>query len=99
MGKSIHERLEELNELTIEISVLTPQRRLTDLDQIELGTHGLVIRQGASQGVFLPQVPLEEGWDRQATLEHPCLKAGLLLDCWAADAWLYAFEAIVIAEE
>ena len=90
---------DELSELTIEISVLTPQRRLTDLDQIELGTHGLVIRKGASQGVFLPQVPLEEGWDRQATLEQLCLKAGLSLDCWREDAWLYTFEAIAFPEK
>ena len=67
--------LEELDQINIEISVLSPLKRITDIDMIEVGTHGLVIHQAGMQGVLLPQVAIEEGWDRQAFLENLCLKA------------------------
>ncbi|HEC34941.1 MAG TPA: AMMECR1 domain-containing protein, partial [Anaerolineae bacterium] len=51
------------------------------------------------QGLLLPQVPVEQGWDREEFLENLCLKAGLLPDCWREEAALYAFTAVVFSEE
>ena len=90
---------EELDQVSIEISVLSPLRRITDIDLIEVGKHGLVIHQSGRQGVLLPQVAAEEGWDRQAFLENLCLKAGLPFDCWQAQPILYTFTALVFGEE
>jgi uncharacterized protein (TIGR00296 family) len=90
--------IEELDETHIEISVLSPLQRLTDLQQIEVGTHGLVIHQAEGQGVLLPQVPVEEGWDRDEFLENLCLKAGLMHNCLDNQPALYAFTAVVFGE-
>jgi AmmeMemoRadiSam system protein B/AmmeMemoRadiSam system protein A len=90
---------EELGQISIEISVLSPLRRIMDIDEIEVGTNGLVIYQAEAQGVLLPQVPIEEGWDRETFLENLCLKAGLPSDCWQGKPTLYTFTALVFGEE
>jgi len=74
--------LEEFDLISIEISVLSPLKRITDINMIEVGTHGLVFHQAGMQGVLLPQVAIEQGWDRQAFIENVCLKAGLPRNCW-----------------
>ena len=79
--------------------MLSPLRRITDTEQIQIGTHGLMIHAGGSQGVFLPQVPVAEGWDRGEYLENLCAKAGLLRGCWRGKAALYTFTAFVFSEE
>ena len=90
---------EELREIEIEISVLTPLQPLDNVEKIEIGRHGLWIRKGYASGVLLPQVPVEQGWDRQTYLERICLKAGLPTDAWKApDTRLWTFEAIVFGE-
>jgi AmmeMemoRadiSam system protein B/AmmeMemoRadiSam system protein A len=90
--------VEELDEVNIEVSVLSPLHRITDIQQIEVGTHGLVIVAAGQQGVLLPQVPVEEGWGRGEFLAHLCLKAGLTPDCWTDQPTLYAFTAEVFGE-
>jgi AmmeMemoRadiSam system protein B/AmmeMemoRadiSam system protein A len=75
-------RAEELNDIDIEISVLTPLRRITDLGEIQVGTHGIYIRKGGYSGLLLPQVATEWKWDRTAFLEHTCEKAHLPKDAW-----------------
>jgi AmmeMemoRadiSam system protein B/AmmeMemoRadiSam system protein A len=90
--------LTELDEVNIEISILSPIQRITDTHAIEVGTHGLVILQAGRQGVLLPQVPIEEGWDREEYLDNLCLKAGLMPDCWTDQPTLYAFKATVFGE-
>lgn len=91
---------DELAAVTIEISVLSPLRRLEDVAAIEVGRHGLMLDYGGQQGVFLPQVPVEQGWDRGQYLDHLCLKAGLFAGCWRDDAAvLYTFTAVVFGEE
>jgi AmmeMemoRadiSam system protein A len=90
--------LEELDEARIEISALSPLHRITALQQIEVGTHGLVIHKAGQQGVLLPQVPVEEGWDRDEFLENLCLKAGLMPNCLADQPTLYAFTAMVFGD-
>jgi hypothetical protein len=89
---------EELDQVTLEISVLSPFRRVTDTGQIQVGTHGLMIFADGHQGLLLPQVPVEQGWDREEFLENLCLKAGLAPDCQARQPALYAFTAVVFGE-
>jgi AmmeMemoRadiSam system protein A len=75
-------RPEELSEIDIEISVLSPMRRIKDVSEIVVGTHGILMRRGMYQGVLLPQVATEWGWDRETFLAHTCLKAGLPTEAW-----------------
>jgi AmmeMemoRadiSam system protein B/AmmeMemoRadiSam system protein A len=89
---------EELADVTIEISVLSPFRRVTDVEQIQVGTHGLMIFQDGRQGLLLPQVPVEQGWGRMQFLDNLCLKAGLAPDCWTGRPTLYTFTAVVFGE-
>jgi AmmeMemoRadiSam system protein B/AmmeMemoRadiSam system protein A len=90
--------LEELDQIDIEISVLSPLRRVTDLDQIEVGTHGLLIYDAGQQGVLLPQVAVEEGWDRDTFLNNLCEKAGLAANCWQKNPAIYTFTAVAFGE-
>jgi hypothetical protein len=89
---------EELGSVDLEISALTPVQPLGSIEEIEIGRHGLVIRQGGRSGLLLPQVPVEWGWDRDEFLLHICRKAGLPSDAWRK-AELYTFEAEVFREE
>jgi AmmeMemoRadiSam system protein A len=72
----------ELADLEIEISVLTPFRLIRDIEEIQVGTHGLLVERGGYSGLLLPQVATEYRWDRQTFLEHTCLKAGLPKEAW-----------------
>jgi hypothetical protein len=63
--------------------VLTPLRRIKDIEEIEVGKHGILIEKGSYSGLLLPQVATEYGWDRKTFLEHTCLKAGLPTNAWA----------------
>ncbi|MDH4223685.1 MAG: AmmeMemoRadiSam system protein A, partial [candidate division Zixibacteria bacterium] len=85
----------ELNELEIEISVLTPLKKITDVNQIQIGRHGILIRKGYYSGLLLPQVATENNWDRMTFLEQTCLKAGIYdKDCWKdKDTEIYMFSA------
>ncbi|MBU2592086.1 MAG: AmmeMemoRadiSam system protein B [Patescibacteria group bacterium] len=74
---------EELKEIEIEISVLSKPEKISDWRKIEMGKHGVVLRQGLNGGTFLPQVAAETGWDREEFLSQLCSqKAGLLSDCY-----------------
>lgn len=75
-------RPEELDAIDIEISALTPMQRIDDPALIEVGRHGILMRRGMHQGVLLPQVATEYGWDRETFLAHTCLKAGLPTEAW-----------------
>jgi AmmeMemoRadiSam system protein A len=84
----------ELSELDFEISVLTPLKRTMDVNDIQVGKHGIYIKKGWYSGLLLPQVATEYGWDRQAFLEHTCQKAGLPSNAWKEkDTELYIFSA------
>jgi len=74
----------ELSEISIDISVLSEPRPLRSLDEIQVGTHGLIVRRGLRSGLLLPQVATEYGWDRDTFLTHTCFKAGLPGDAWKA---------------
>jgi MEMO1 family protein len=84
----------ELPELEIEISVLTPLKKITEVNEIEVGKHGIYIKKGWFSGLLLPQVATDYGWDRQTFLEHTCQKAGLPSNAWKEkDAEIYIFSA------
>src|SRR5262245_15043426 len=89
----------ELSELAIEISVLTPEREVADVSEIEVGRHGLIVERGRRRGLLLPQVAVEHGWTRDMFLEHACLKAGLPRSAWREGARLFGFDAEVFAGE
>lgn len=92
-------RPEELPELNLEISVLTPIREIINLDEIVVGTHGLIIEKQGYSGLLLPQVATEYGWDRETFLSHTCLKAGLPRNAWKdKDTKIKIFSAQVFAE-
>ena len=85
-------RAEELPNLDIEISVLSPLRRVASADDIDISKHGVVVRSSGRSGVFLPQVAAETGWSRDELLSHLCQdKAGLSADAWKQGAALYVF--------
>jgi AmmeMemoRadiSam system protein A len=88
----------EVPDLQIEISVLSPLERVRDVGEIEVGTHGLVIRKGFYSGLLLPQVATEWGWDRLEFLQQTCLKAGLDRNAWREGAEIYRFAAEVFGE-
>jgi AmmeMemoRadiSam system protein B/AmmeMemoRadiSam system protein A len=88
----------DLNKIDIEISVLTPMKRIESIDEIKLGKHGIYIRKGQNTGTFLPQVATQTGWDLEDFLGHCARdKAGIGWDGWK-DAELYTYEAIIFSE-
>jgi AmmeMemoRadiSam system protein A len=90
--------LEELDQLKYEISVLTPLRRIKDVNDIQVGVHGIYMKRGVSSGLLLPQVATEWGWDRTTFLEHTCTKAGLPEDAWKdKKTEIYIFSADVFS--
>jgi AmmeMemoRadiSam system protein A len=90
----------ELEQCHIEISVLSPMSVCPDPQQVEVGVHGLYLVRGGRAGVLLPQVPIEQGWNRKQYLDYICIKAGLPPESYnASDATLYTFTAVVFGEE
>jgi len=85
----------ELADLKIEISILGPVLPCPDPELVEVGRHGLIMRQGGRQGLLLPQVPIEWGWDRAQFLAQTCRKAGLPALAWRDPSTeVYWFEAV-----
>ncbi len=85
---------DELKDIEIEISVLTPLEKIADIGLIEVGRHGLYVERGPFSGLLLPQVATEFGWDRITFLEETCRKAGLPKDAWKEqDTVIYIFSA------
>lgn len=90
---------EEVSQLEIEISVLTPMRRIQSADEFELGKHGIYMKKGARSGTFLPQVATETGWTKEEFLGHCAQdKAGIGWNGWK-DAELFVYEALVFDEK
>lgn len=90
---------DELSEIKIEISVLTPPVKVKDIDEIRVGTHGLVVKKGGYSGLLLPQVATEYGWNRLQFLDQTCRKAGLMPGEWKNGAEIYRFSAEVFNEK
>ena len=89
----------ELPLLEYEVSVMSPLRRVLDIKEIKVGKHGLIMKQGDIEGILLPQVPVEEKWDRDTFIEETCLKAGLPRQAWKDDDTdIFMFTALVFGE-
>ena len=84
---------DELADLHVEVSALTPLRPVDGPADIEIGRHGIVLEKGRHTAVFLPQVAPEQGWDLDTTLDNLALKAGLPADAWRRDCRFQVFEA------
>jgi len=89
--------LDELEELDIEISVLSPLQRAHEPLSLRLGVDGIYIKKGPASGCFLPQVATETGWSKEEFLSYCCAhKAGLEADAWKdPDTEVYFFTADV----
>ena len=99
-------RVDELDEITFEVTVLTPPEeiRVDDpldyLSQIKVGRDGLIIKHSFYSGLLLPQVPIEYGWTEKEFLEYTCEKAGIPKDYWKKkETKILKFEGIVFKEE
>jgi len=92
--------LNELEDIDIEISVLSPLEKIKNLEEIKVGTHGLFIKKGFYQGLLLPQVATDYKWNRTQFLEQTCFKAGLNKDCYKQlTTEIYIFSAIIFGEK
>lgn len=90
---------DEVPQLDIEISVLSPLEPVLDVSGIVVGRDGLVVRAGGASGLLLPQVATEQGWDRETFLDHTCMKAGLPPGTWRRDGVeILRFTAVVFGE-
>jgi AmmeMemoRadiSam system protein A len=91
--------LEEIKDLDIEISVLSPFRRIRDIEEIEVGKHGLFLVQEPFRGLLLPQVATQYRWNRETFLAQTCRKSGLSESAWRDPrTTIYIFEAEVFSE-
>ena len=97
---------DELPDIQIGVSVLTPPELIKAKDpreypkHVKVGKHGLIVECAGYAGLLLPQVPIEWGWDAEEFLSQTCMKAGLTPDCWLReDARLSRFSAQIFAEE
>jgi MEMO1 family protein len=89
----------EIVQLEIEISVLSPMKKINSIDEIVLGKHGIYIKKGWASGTFLPQVATETGWNKEEFLGHCARdKAGIGWNGWK-DAEIYIYTAEVFSEK
>ena len=90
---------DELDSIEIEISGLTPMKKIDNIDQIELGRHGIFLRKGIFTGTFLPQVATETGWSKEEFLGY-CAKhkACIGWEGWK-NAEIYTYDAIIFSEK
>jgi len=95
----------EFNNIIIEVTILTKPELIKVnkpedyLKQIEIGRDGLIVEQGFFKGLLLPQVPGEQGWDKEEYLSHTCMKAGLMPDAWFdKNTKIYRFSGQIFTE-
>jgi len=89
----------ELPELQYEISILSGLQEVRSPEEIEVGRHGILIEAEGLRGLLLPQVAVDQRWDRDTFLDQVSLKAGLPVGAWKSGAQLWTFTAEVFSEE
>jgi len=89
---------EELNDIDIEISVLTIPKRIKNPKDVRVGVDGIIVSKEGNRGLLLPQVPIEQGWNVEQYLSYGCLKAGLHGDTWREEVEIEVFQAEVFGE-
>jgi AmmeMemoRadiSam system protein A len=91
---------EELEDVEIEISVLSPMKEIKDVNEIEVGEHGIMMEQGFNRGLLLPQVAAEYSWNRETFLNQTARKAGLPVNAWKkGDVKIFIFSAEVFDDQ
>ncbi len=91
--------LDECEDIEIEISIMSPLKRETNLEKVEIGKHGLFMKRGYYSGLLLPQVAVEWNYDRESFLRQTCLKAGMDEKCYQDNSTeIYTFFADIIKE-
>ncbi|MFC1502232.1 AmmeMemoRadiSam system protein B, partial [bacterium] len=91
--------VQEMDEIDIKISVLSEMKKIKSIDEIEVGRHGIYIRQNGRGGTYLPEVATELGWNKIEFLEHCCMeKAGLPKDAWKKGADIYIYSSQILSE-
>ena len=93
--------LDEMKDIDIEISALSPMEKINDPQKIEMGKHGVLVRSGFTSGVYLPQVATETGWSREEFMNSLCAdKAGMPKDSWkTAKCEIYIFTAEIFGNK
>lgn len=91
---------QEFKDINIEISVLSPLKRIDRPEEIILGVHGVLVKDNLTSGVYLPQVATETGWDKETFMNSLCGdKAGMAPDAWKSSSCeIYVFSAVVFKE-
>lgn len=91
--------LDEMDEIDIEISILTVPKKVKSHEEIVVGRDGIIVSKGYMKGLLLPQVPVEQGWDLEQYISWGCRKAGLPDDEWKKGVEIETFEGIVFGEK
>lgn len=89
----------ELPDVDFEISVMTLPTAVAGPEEVEVGRDGIIISLGGNRGLLLPQVAVEQRWDRDQFLRYGCMKAGLDPECLNAGATIETFQAVVFGEK
>jgi len=90
---------EELKDIHIEVSVLSPLKLINNLNEIEIGRHGLYISRGVHSGLLLPQVATSHKWKREEFLQQTCMKAGLSPNTYKdKETQIHIFSAQIFSE-
>ncbi|MCK4537038.1 MAG: AmmeMemoRadiSam system protein A [Desulfuromonadales bacterium] len=90
----------DLDNFTLEISVLSPLQKIEEISEIKVGKHGIYIEKSFHRGVLLPQVATEHNWDRNTFLQQTCVKAGIPTNAWETeDTEIYVFSAQIFGED
>ncbi|HZY10961.1 MAG TPA: AmmeMemoRadiSam system protein A [Bacteroidota bacterium] len=91
---------EELDEIEIEVSVISPMTLISDCNDISIGEHGLMVEHGNYRGLLLPQVAIEFGWDKDTFLSHTLRKAGIPENLWNSPKLkIFTFTAEIFSEQ
>lgn len=91
-------RKEDVGDIDIHVSILSPILSISSLDEFKLGEHGIILEKGGARAVFLPEVATEQGWTEEQTLSQLSQKAGLDPDAWREGAGFKIFSSVVLSE-
>jgi len=89
----------ELENIIVDISVISPLKSIVNPSQIELGVHGVVLEKDKFRSLFLPQVAVEQNWNLEQLLSQLGLKAGLSKEAWKKDAKFFTFTTESFSEK
>lgn len=89
---------EELRQIDVNISILSPIEDIATLDEFNIGEHGIIMSKGPNRAVYLPEVAVEQGWGKDDTLSSLSEKAGLRPDAWKDNAQFQVFSSVGLSK-